>query len=408
LGNEAGLTLNYIPVSQGEDHITDSIIFQSGSTNIGIGTTVPTAKLDILSSSAGSTANILRLKNASNDTSTGLRVKWDFQSVEGAYLDVTTNSGGSKAMTLYLSAANATPAQVLTIDGSNKSSVFAGNVGIGTTPSAWTSGWTVLQVGTSALQNVGAFSQLSNNIYYDGTNYRYINTSGATRIGMNTDGEFFIGSAVSGTAGNVATMVTRLSIAGSTGTATFSTTENQGGLYVTSATDNTTIRVASTATNGQEWRLQSTGGSSGLGQGKLIIKVGGTETASHIPLTLTTDNSTNGGRVGIGTTTDAFGNVYLAGYTQSTTSIASGGHQNTFGGSTDAFLVKFNTGGVRQWGTYYGGNGFDQGFSTVTDGLGNVFLAGRTNSTNDIAWGGYQSAFGGGAMEDQPSTQAAG
>ena len=89
----------------------------------------------------------------------------------------------------------------------------------------------------------------------------------------------------------------------STGTATFTTTENQGGVYVTSATDNTTIRVGSTATGGQEWRLQSTGGTSGLGQGKLIFKVGGTETVSHIPLTLTTDNSSNGGRVGIGTVT---------------------------------------------------------------------------------------------------------
>ena len=88
---------------------------------------------------------------------------------------------------------------------------------------------------------------------------------------------------------------------GYTGTSTFTTTENQGGVYVTSATDNTTIRVGSTATGGQEWRLQSTGGTSGLGQGKLIFKVGGTETASYIPLTLTTDNSTNGGRMGIGT-----------------------------------------------------------------------------------------------------------
>ena len=47
LGQEAGLTTNYIPVSQGEDHITDSIIFQSGSTNIGIGTDVPSYKLDV-------------------------------------------------------------------------------------------------------------------------------------------------------------------------------------------------------------------------------------------------------------------------------------------------------------------------------------------------------------------------
>jgi hypothetical protein len=44
LGSEAGLTTNYIPVSQGEDHITDSVMFQSG-TNIGVGTTSPAEKL---------------------------------------------------------------------------------------------------------------------------------------------------------------------------------------------------------------------------------------------------------------------------------------------------------------------------------------------------------------------------
>jgi hypothetical protein len=47
LGNETGLTTNYIPVSQGEDHITDSIIFQSGSINIGIGNTNPVVRLQI-------------------------------------------------------------------------------------------------------------------------------------------------------------------------------------------------------------------------------------------------------------------------------------------------------------------------------------------------------------------------
>ena len=47
LGSEAGLTTNYIPVSQGEDHITDSIIFQSGSVNIGIGRTAAEFTLDV-------------------------------------------------------------------------------------------------------------------------------------------------------------------------------------------------------------------------------------------------------------------------------------------------------------------------------------------------------------------------
>jgi hypothetical protein len=51
LGSEVGLTTNYIPVSQGEDHITDSIIFQSGSTNIGIGTVLPSARLDVAGTS---------------------------------------------------------------------------------------------------------------------------------------------------------------------------------------------------------------------------------------------------------------------------------------------------------------------------------------------------------------------
>jgi len=110
---------------------TGSILI-SGS--VGIGTS-PTTKLDVYAATAGSTADILRLKNASNDTSTGLRVKWDFQSVEGAYLDVTTDSSGHKSMTAYLSSANGTPAQVLTIAGSNKAATFAGNVGIGSTPS---------------------------------------------------------------------------------------------------------------------------------------------------------------------------------------------------------------------------------------------------------------------------------
>ena len=52
----------------------------------------------------------------------------------------------------------------------------------------------------------------------------------------------------------------------------------------------------------------------------------------------------------------------LAGYTTSTTGIATtGAHQTTSGGDYDAFLVKFNSSGVRQWGTYYGGTGYDDG-----------------------------------------------
>jgi hypothetical protein len=93
--------------------------------------------------------------------------------------------------------------------------------------------------------------------------------------------------------------------------------------------------------------------------------------------------------------TDGSGNVYLAGITISNINIASGGHQNIYGGNTDVFLVKFNSSGVRQWATYYGGSLQDYGYSCATDGSDNVFLAGHTKSTNNISSGGHQNTFGG-------------
>src|SRR5690606_39127445 len=91
--------------------------------------------------------------------------------------------------------------------------------------------------------------------------------------------------------------------------------------------------------------------------------------------------------------TDGFGNVYLAGRTQSVLNIASAGHQNTYeGGTNDAFLVKFNSAGLRQWGTYYGGSGNDWSYSCDTDGSGNVYLAGQTQYSTNIASGGHQNA----------------
>jgi len=97
-------------------------------------------------------------------------------------------------------------------------------------------------------------------------------------------------------------------------------------------------------------------------------------------------------------TTDGSGNVYLAGYTFSTSNIAtSGSHQISLGGSRDAFLVKFNNNGMRQWGTYYGGNNQDHGVSITTDLLGNVYLAGGTSSTTNISTSGsHQPIYGGG------------
>ncbi len=94
--------------------------------------------------------------------------------------------------------------------------------------------------------------------------------------------------------------------------------------------------------------------------------------------------------------TDASDNVYIAGITGTIYGIASGGFQNTYGGgSSDAFLVKFDTNGNRLWSTYYGGNGYDQGYSVITDASENVYLSGYTDGTNGIASGGFQNTLAG-------------
>jgi len=55
---------------------------------------------------------------------------------------------------------------------------------------------------------------------------------------------------------------------------------------------------------------------------------------------------------------DVFNNIYIAGTTYSSNNIATpGSYQSTNGGTGDVFVAKFNSAGNRQWGTYYGGNG---------------------------------------------------
>lgn len=104
---------------------------------------------------------------------------------------------------------------------------------------------------------------------------------------------------------------------------------------------------------------------------------------------------------GLGCATDIAGNVYLAGltYASTGTTIATpGSHQSVFSGGDDAFLVKFNSSGVRQWGTYYGGSAYDQGFGCASDVAGNIYLAGNAASTGTSisTTGSHQFVFAGG------------
>lgn len=97
-----------------------------------------------------------------------------------------------------------------------------------------------------------------------------------------------------------------------------------------------------------------------------------------------------------GASCDPSSNVYLCGYTDSIPAMATpGAHQTQFGGGTqtgyywgDAFIVKFSQYGVRQWGSFYGGSGYEDGADVAVDINGNVYMSGGTSSPNAIATAG--------------------
>ena len=120
------------------------------------------------------------------------------------------------------------------------------------------------------------------------------------------------------------------------------------------------------------------------------------------PVPWATYYGANLGDVGMDITKDVSGNLLITGYTNSTSVIAStGAYQVNFGGDQDAFIVKFNSTGSRLWGTYYGGSGFDIGYSISKDNSSNIFIAGVTNSDSILATSGaYQLAINGGVNYD--------
>ena len=98
-----------------------------------------------------------------------------------------------------------------------------------------------------------------------------------------------------------------------------------------------------------------------------------------------------------GVAVDSSGNVIVCGFTFSTQMpVNPGAHQNTNAGNADAFIVKFNSAGVRQWATYFGGSANDTAQSIAVDGAGNVIITGQTFSNNFPVTGtAFQGSSGG-------------
>ena len=95
----------------------------------------------------------------------------------------------------------------------------------------------------------------------------------------------------------------------------------------------------------------------------------------------------NGDERANGIVVDSTGNAYVTGRTTSTNFPTVNAFQATFGGSGgviyDAFVAKLDATGTNLlYSTYLGGSGDDRGFSIARDASNNVYITGRTLSTN--------------------------
>jgi hypothetical protein len=164
------------------------------STGLGIGTSSPSAKLDIAGSATAGMTLLQQIR-------TGTGNSYGFQ-IKGNY---TTED---YIIQNYYSAALAF--------GTNNTERMrldsAGNLALGTTPSAWGSGSTAFQLGNGGIWKSGSRSvDWIVNGYYNGTNYIYNQTAAATYY-RQYDGQHLFFNAASGTAGNAITFTQAMTL----------------------------------------------------------------------------------------------------------------------------------------------------------------------------------------------------
>gem|GEM_PF-995919 len=109
-----------------------------------------------------------------------------------------------------------------------------------------------------------------------------------------------------------------------------------------------------------------------------------------------------------GIVTDPNRNVFVAGHTFSSNFPVLNAFQGTMstkhplsapGSNRDAFVIKFDSNGVRQWATFYGaaGNDFDDGYGFAIDSSGNPALVSTTDGLGLATLG--QTTYGGGGYD---------
>jgi hypothetical protein len=302
-------TTNYIPKFTSSSAIGNSIVFDNG-TNVGIGTTSPSAKLEVNGNVTSSgnyvSSNASASYIASLGTADNQQIRMRMSGTNGI-LDVTRNSGTS-------------PNLIFGTEGTERMRLDAsGNLGLGVTPSAWSGLWSAEQIGQAgalfAYKSGSNYTVLTNNSYTIGGAYqtgdaRYINTGFSTAYIQNNSGQHLWMTAPSGTAGGIIsfTQAMTLDASGNLGVGTSVNTGSRINAYISEAgaTPNAILRLQNSG-NSYLARMILTDGVTN--DGVIGYQGGSTSATQYLGFGLGVNPTqmilTAAGNVGIGTTSPA-------------------------------------------------------------------------------------------------------
>jgi hypothetical protein len=196
------------------------------SGNLGIGTSSPDAKLHVIGSADNGTIRIGSSTTNSTTKFGSFSCEHFTNSEEPVSVLTLQNTstdniirigGGFSSMNAATQIQFYTTANNTTVSGTERMRLdSSGNLGLGVTPSAWGSGYKVLQLGNSATTTAALFANAIDdfwsvsNAYFDGTNFKYVATGTATGYEQANGHKWY--TAPSGTAGNTISFTQALTL----------------------------------------------------------------------------------------------------------------------------------------------------------------------------------------------------
>ena len=343
------------------------------SGNLGVGTTSPVGRLSVIGSDNTTQAVF---SGSIGTTGRGLRIATSLiaSNNEGAILDAQATTGSA---TLIFQTASTERAR---IDSS-------GNLGLGVTPSAWTSVFKALQVGAKgSLAYYNGTTYLSENFYNDGTSAKYLTTDYASQYNQ-TGGQHQWFTAPSGTAGTAISFTQAMTL-DSNGDLGIGTTSPSSYGKLAVVGNGAVSNLISTSATGSVWQqFYNNSGSTTLGYVGYLsgssnqMYLSQSQNAALVFATNATEAARidSSGNLLVGTTTSTSKLVVATKAAGTNTITLVGGLQSNFTGDSAINFQAYNSGG---------GFGASGTILVTQDASGNTSAGRMTFSTSGAGGGG--------------------